>query len=82
MSINSIVGMSCNMLSGLLFLIAMILLIMNRNEIEKRDVVMFLFLASIAIGIHGLGHYVGNDFTSLMDETYKKDKKEDNEYII
>lgn len=77
MSINSIAGMSCNMLSGLLFLFAMILLIMNRNQFENRDVIMFLFLASIAIGIHGLGHYIGNDFTSLMDESYKKDKKED-----
>ena len=72
MSINSIAGMSCNMLSGLLFLIAMILLIMNKNQFENKDIVMFLFLASIAIGIHGLGHYFGNDFTTLMEKENKK----------
>lgn len=75
MSINRIAGMSCNMISGFLFLIALILLINNRNQFENKDIVMFLFLASIAIGIHGLGHYFGNDFTTLMDkERYKKKK--------
>ena len=64
--------MTCNMLSGLLFLFAMILLIMNRNQLQNKDIVMFLFLASIAIGIHGLGHYFGNDFTTLIEK--KEDK--------
>ena len=71
MSINSIAGMTCNMLSGLLFLIAVIFLIINKNQFENKDIVMFLFLASIAIGIHGLGHHFGNDFTTLVE---KKDK--------
>lgn len=72
MTINNIAGMSCNMLSGLLFLIAIIILIINRKQFENKDIVIFLFLASIAIGIHGLGHYFGNDFTTLIE---KKDDK-------
>ena len=51
---------------GILFLIAIILLIMNRKQFENKDIVMFLFLVSI--GIHGLGHHFGNDFTKLIDK--------------
>ena len=74
MNINSIAGMSCNMLSGLLFLVAVILLIMKKNQFENKDIIMFLFLASIAIGVHGLGHHFGNDFTTMIDkkERYRK----------
>ena len=74
MSINSIAGMSCNMASGVLFLIAIVLFIMNRKEFENKEIVMFLFLASIAIGIHGLGHYFGNDFTRLIEKEDEDDK--------
>lgn len=68
MSINSIAGMSCNLLSGFLIGIAIILFIIDIKQFENKDVVMFLFLASIAIGIHGLGHYFGNDFTTLIEK--------------
>jgi len=71
MSINSIAGMSCNLLSGLLIGIAIILFIIDIKQFENKDVVMFLFLASIAIGIHGLGHYFGNDFTTLLKKENK-----------
>jgi hypothetical protein len=68
MSINSIAGMSCNMFSGLFFLIAIILFVKNKNQFENKDIIMFLFLASIAIGIHGLGHHFGNDFTKMIEK--------------
>lgn len=68
MSINSVAGMTSNMIAGLLFLIAIILFIMNRKQFEPKDVIIMLFLGSIAIGIHGLGHYFGNDFTTLMEK--------------
>jgi hypothetical protein len=29
--------------------------------------ILIIFLASIAIGVHGLGHSLGNDFTSLLE---------------
>ena len=67
MSINSVVGMSCNIFSGFLIGIAIILIIIDRKQFESKDVVIFLFLASIAIGIHGLNHYFGNDFTVLLE---------------
>jgi Na+/phosphate symporter len=74
MSINEIAGMSSNMLSGLLFVVAIILFFINLKQLENKDVIIILFLASIAIGIHGLGHYFGNDFTTLLEEDEKKQK--------
>ncbi len=68
MSINSVAGMSCNLLSGLLFGIAIMLFIIDIKQFETKDVIIMLFLASIAIGIHGLGHYFGNDFTTLIEK--------------
>lgn len=64
--------MSCNLLSGLLFLIGMILLIKNKDIIQTENVIVIIFLSSIAIGVHGLGHYFGNDFVTIVE------KREDN----
>lgn len=72
MNINRFAGMSSNLLSGLLFLFGIILLIQNKDRIQVQNLIMILFLASIAIGIHGLGHYFGNDFTTLIE---KRDDK-------
>jgi hypothetical protein len=67
MSVNSIAGMSCNLIAGLLFLIGIILTMKNRGQIKLENMILIIFLASIAIGVHGLGHSLGNDFTSLLE---------------
>jgi len=72
MSLNKFAGMSCNLLSGLLFLIGMILLIKNKDIIQTENVIVIIFLSSISIGVHGLGHYFGNDFVTIVE------KREDN----
>jgi ABC-type Mn2+/Zn2+ transport system permease subunit len=68
MSINSIAGMSCNLIAGLLFLIGIILTMKNRGKIKVENIIKIIFLASIAIGVHGLGHSLGNDFTTLLED--------------
>ena len=72
MSINSVAGMSCNLVSAFLFCIAIILTIIGIKQFKNKDLIIFLFLASIAIGIHGLNHYFGNDFTSLLEKEKEK----------
>lgn len=72
MSLNKFAGMSCNLLSGLLFLIGMILLIKNKDIIQTENLIVIIFLSSISIGVHGLGHYFGNDFVTIVE------KREDN----
>lgn len=67
MSVNSIAGMSCNLIAGLLFLIGIILTMKNRGKIKLENMILIIFLASIAIGVHGLGHSLGNDFSSLLE---------------
>ena len=67
MSVNSIAGMSCNLIARLLFLIGIILTMKNRGQIKLENMILIIFLASIAIGVHGLGHSLGNDFTSLLE---------------
>jgi hypothetical protein len=75
MSLNHIAGMSCNLLSGLLFLIGFILLIQNKGQIHMENLIIIFFLASIAIGVHGLGHHFGNDFTAVIEKQNNQDDK-------
>jgi len=74
MNINNFAGMSCNMVAGLLFLIGAILLIKNKNNIEIENMIIIIFLASIAIGIHGVGHSLGNDFATLFNNKSENTK--------
>lgn len=68
MNINRIAGMICNLLSGIFFLIAILLIIKMKAQFSSEILIIFLFLSSISIGIHGLGHSIGNDFTTLIDK--------------
>lgn len=72
MSLNKFAGMSCNLLSGLLFLTGISLLIKNKDIIQTENLIVIIFLSSISIGVHGLGHYFGNDFVTIVE------KREDN----
>jgi len=77
MNINRFAGMICNLLSGLFFLFAVLFIIQKKAQFQPEIIILFLFLSSISIGIHGLGHYFGNDFTVLFQkEKYKNNLKE------
>jgi hypothetical protein len=71
MKINKFTGMSCNLIAGLLMLVGIIILISNKHKISSYQLIELLFVLSIAIGIHGLNHYIGNDFTTVLENKNK-----------
>ena len=75
MSLNSIAGMSCNLFAGLLFIVGIVLLFKNKDRVQPENLIIIIFLSSISIGVHGLGHSVGNDFATLLENSKTKDDK-------
>lgn len=56
MSFNSAINVLCNIISGLLFLYAIVLVVQNKDIIQKDNLIIIVLLGSIAIAIHGLSH--------------------------
>ena len=73
-----------SIISGILILVAIILTIINSNNLTKYETIMVLFAMAISLGIHGFQHAYEEmyyDFNPLEGKMLPKDmlpKKENN----
>lgn len=65
MTFNSVMNVICNIISGLLFLLAVVLLVQNKDKVQMGNLIMIILLGSVAVGVHGLSHAAMDDGFSI-----------------